>query len=150
MKTPLPGFLAASFIFQACTGADSQQAFEAALVVGTFAYDVSSLPGFSPAPRFRMHGDTAEIHDYFALAQQAQLTAGVSVKGDTLMLVYPVSGGQVNEWMPTAEASLKVVLKGAPGSIHLRLPQVEGGRTATSNETGFRDGDRPQIVKVDL
>ena len=134
----------------ACTSQDdSGDEAVPRLLEARFQYDMVANPGFAPKPT-SWSGDTLTLHDYWALADQPVLRGLSEWRDGELALTYEAASAMANDWMPTVETRLSILVPEGPAEVKLRFLAMSKARKPSGPEAslGVQDATRDRVLTV--
>lgn len=119
------------------------------LIDAHFRYDVTAITGFTPRPA-AWSGDTLTLHDYWALKQQPELRGHSQWIGGELAVSYEVASPLANDWMPSVETRLRILVPTGVGEVKVRFLKMSEARkpSASEDSLGVQDAGRDRLLAV--
>lgn len=134
----------------ACTSQDASDDGNAPRLLETrFAYDATAMPGFTPKPA-TWNGDTLTLYDYWALTDQPVLSGRAEWSDGELDLVYESVSAASNDWSPSVETRLSILVPAGPGQVKLRFLAMPKARKPSEAEAavGVQDATQDRVLAL--
>ena len=138
------------FLLAACdSGPDPDEGSAPSLLEALFVYDVTAMPGFTPKSA-SWNGDTLTLFDYWALTDQPVLRGRAEWEEGELAVSYEAASSIANDWMPSVETRLRILVPEGEGAGKIRLRAMPKARKPSASEAslGVQDATADRVLAL--